>query len=629
MNAFERWSGSANQHPANHRIGILQFRTIVETRWTFVASLIVIGCVVLVTYHPALGSGFWGSDYIFLERAGRLDILEYLSTPFDVRFLDTDYVSRPLFGLVLWVGYSLFRSDATGYHAIGLLVHLANCFMLLVLVVRVTAKYRLGLLASLMYATLPIYSLAILWISDVSEPLAAFFYIGTVFFWLSFLQHGQFRFYIIAFFMYLLALAAKETAVTSIAILFLLDRLVVRYPARIRDLVWRYVPLVLVLLIFLLYSPLQSQQFSIQRVMGAAETLVHYLPFLMFPWTVEGWTSDGHWGPWVEILLVTAYIVLVVIKRERRMGFLGLAFVIVIVPFLVLSFEKRFLYLPAIISAIFLALALEWANSGLKWKWAQRIMPALVLAVVVVFNGQSVSDASNAFQAFARLDRVPFREIAQKHPTFDKGTYLYLIDPPTPTPFLTGMFFLRYASTVTVGSTEFGPARWREYPTALMYYFDESRHAKEVLVDQTRDWTLSPALPIAFQAPIRLEECEIAQNSIRRKEDLVLLLSWGALEKMERDYTVFVHLLNKDGQLIAAEDAQPQNGRAPTHTWRTGAVILDPHVIPIPADAPIGNDYRLEIGLYYLPTMERVGMVDAAGRITGDTLTIEPFHVLE
>ncbi len=33
----------------------------------------------------------------------------------------------------------------------------------------------------------------------------------------------------------------------------------------------------------------------------------------------------------------------------------------------------------------------------------------------------------------------------------------------------------------------------------------------------------------------------------------------------------------------------------------------------------IGNDYRLEIGLYYPPTMERVGMVDVAGKTIGAT----------
>jgi hypothetical protein len=49
----------------------------------------------------------------------------------------------------------------------------------------------------------------------------------------------------------------------------------------------------------------------------------------------------------------------------------------------------------------------------------------------------------------------------------------------------------------------------------------------------------------------------------------------------------------------------------------------------IPEDVPIGSILCLEIGLYYLPTMQRLAIVDSLGAPIHDRLVIAPIDVVE
>jgi 4-amino-4-deoxy-L-arabinose transferase-like glycosyltransferase len=103
---------------------------------------------------------------------------------------------------------------------------------------------------------------------------------------------------------------------------------------------------------------------------------------------------------------------------------------------------------------------------------------------------------------------------------------------------------------------------------------------------------------------------------------LNLTLYWEALRSMDLDYTVFIHLRDKDGQIVAQEDVQPQNGRAPTSLWAIGETVIDRHQIGLGADAPPGP-YRLYVGVYYWGTGERLPLEERpSGRLPDDTLVL-------
>ena len=74
-------------------------------------------------------------------------------------------------------------------------------------------------------------------------------------------------------------------------------------------------------------------------------------------------------------------------------------------------------------------------------------------------------------------------------------------------------------------------------------------------------------------------------------------LFWRALKTIDEDYTVFVHLVDANGKIVAQKDAPPQNGAYPTSFWETGETIEDAYALVIPRDATPG-DHRLIIGVY-------------------------------
>ncbi|MBN1317408.1 MAG: hypothetical protein JXA42_18145, partial [Anaerolineales bacterium] len=95
-------------------------------------------------------------------------------------------------------------------------------------------------------------------------------------------------------------------------------------------------------------------------------------------------------------------------------------------------------------------------------------------------------------------------------------------------------------------------------------------------------------------------------------ESLCLTLYWHAREKPSQDYTVFVHLLDRDGALIGQGDSPPVHGDYPTGLWEPNDVIVDAHSIAMDGKA-LPADYQLEIGLYLPADGTRLEVWDPAG----------------
>lgn len=79
--------------------------------------------------------------------------------------------------------------------------------------------------------------------------------------------------------------------------------------------------------------------------------------------------------------------------------------------------------------------------------------------------------------------------------------------------------------------------------------------------------------------------------------ELRLTLAWQATGEINRNLSVFCHLVGQDGQIVAQHDGAPQGGAMPTSDWLAGQVVLDEIVLPVPQDAAAGT-YQLRVGLY-------------------------------
>ena len=74
-------------------------------------------------------------------------------------------------------------------------------------------------------------------------------------------------------------------------------------------------------------------------------------------------------------------------------------------------------------------------------------------------------------------------------------------------------------------------------------------------------------------------------------------LCWKAQERLAENYTVFLHLVDSTGDLLAQTDAPPQQGQYPTHLWEQGDIVRDLHNLRLPSDLAPGR-YSLNVGLY-------------------------------
>ncbi len=92
---------------------------------------------------------------------------------------------------------------------------------------------------------------------------------------------------------------------------------------------------------------------------------------------------------------------------------------------------------------------------------------------------------------------------------------------------------------------------------------------------------------------------------------------WRPYETPAQDYTVFVHLYDGRGELVASHDGSPLYGYLPTSVWSAGEIVPDRHTIPLPAQLAAG-EYRLSVGMYDAATGERVGVTGVQGSVIGD-----------
>jgi len=88
-------------------------------------------------------------------------------------------------------------------------------------------------------------------------------------------------------------------------------------------------------------------------------------------------------------------------------------------------------------------------------------------------------------------------------------------------------------------------------------------------------------------------------------------LYWEALQSPEDDYVVFVHFLDAHGELVASHDGPPGR-RGPTRTWLPGMIVPDIHSLSLDPQLPAGI-YRLQVGIYRWPDVERLPVWDAGG----------------
>ncbi|GAB4549159.1 MAG: hypothetical protein Kow0063_44050 [Anaerolineae bacterium] len=124
------------------------------------------------------------------------------------------------------------------------------------------------------------------------------------------------------------------------------------------------------------------------------------------------------------------------------------------------------------------------------------------------------------------------------------------------------------------------------------------------------DWQPSNAIQANLDGKMELLGYDVSPRAGQPGGDLVVTLYWRALAPMDRDYTVFVHLVGPDGHLVAQHDGQPWwEVSLPTSTWGPGEELRDQHRLSLPPELGAGT-YSLQAGVYYWETLKRLPVIE-------------------
>jgi hypothetical protein len=98
--------------------------------------------------------------------------------------------------------------------------------------------------------------------------------------------------------------------------------------------------------------------------------------------------------------------------------------------------------------------------------------------------------------------------------------------------------------------------------------------------------------PTAFEAPIHLRGYDLTL----REHTLEVDLWWEATGPLHEAYTVFVHLVNAEGTIMAQHDHIAGADTYPTNHWSDGTQVRDRFFLNLP-ELP-DESHKLLVGLY-------------------------------
>ena len=149
------------------------------------------------------------------------------------------------------------------------------------------------------------------------------------------------------------------------------------------------------------------------------------------------------------------------------------------------------------------------------------------------------------------------------------------------------------------------PDRVFALPDELAYRLDANFDNKARLIGYNRPLPLQ--IEASSCADQRLDDCRIRLD-----------FYWQGLGEMEQPYTIFFHVVDENGQIVAQTDHAPgARGKQPTTGWLPGEIVLDPIDLPLPVDVETGL-YTLRVGMYLPPTGPPLPVLSASGQPVSD-----------
>ena len=171
---------------------------------------------------------------------------------------------------------------------------------------------------------------------------------------------------------------------------------------------------------------------------------------------------------------------------------------------------------------------------------------------------------------------------------------------------------------VATAALDPAPLRFQAGEVALAFYAaqEETSDLEHRLVPPD-----SPGEDLILGDVARLASVQMEGEGIERGGELPVTLWWHALAPLDTSYTVFVHIIDDEGNRAGQADRLPCGGACPTTSWRQGDLVGERFEITVDGAAPRGH-YQVIAGMYDLHSGLRLPVLDAAGQPVADYLVL-------
>ena len=102
-------------------------------------------------------------------------------------------------------------------------------------------------------------------------------------------------------------------------------------------------------------------------------------------------------------------------------------------------------------------------------------------------------------------------------------------------------------------------------------------------------------------------------------ERAIVATYWRVMRPSDRSLAFFLHLLGRDGGIVAQHDGLS----APADAWYAGDLLIQLHSLKIPSEMLETSDW-LQLGLYDTETLERIAISE--GPISDQQRVLLPFR---
>jgi tetratricopeptide (TPR) repeat protein len=329
---------------------------------------------------------------------------------------------RPLTSVILMFNYYVFGLNPWGFHLVNILFHAGVSVLVFIVTTTLLRKFGSSIsgfsllvpfAAGLLFATHPIHTESVAWVSGIVDPSFAFFYLLSLYFYIA--GEGLKRRYLFSLISFFLAALCKETALTLPLIFLVYDYSSNNVEKRVFDYLKKYVPYLIVSGIYFamrfnalgVFAPIKrhAQLSTYQNIINIFPLFSLYLEKLFVPINLNAfyvlhpiaslWETKGI----LSLAVTVSFIVLAFLAmKKNRMVFFCLSLIVIpLIPVLYIpflgdnTFAERYLYLPSVGFVILVALFLGWIVSHVR-KRAQVVVTVLTLLLVLsVYSAETVS----------------------------------------------------------------------------------------------------------------------------------------------------------------------------------------------------------------------------------------------